>query len=1175
MAVSTAIESVSDVESFIEEYYDAWSGTDLDRIMSYYAEDVVLQIPGLLMEGKEAVRDQFARPFITAFPGNRHLVKNMIFGPGVVTVEFIFEATHQGPFAGHAATGAQISLPGCGVYEYDSAKRQITAGRIYFDVATLLQTITDLLENDRQKAAEALQFNKHNLSLITDLIPTFIHVLRTDGSVLYVNQAVLGYHGCTLEDVRREDYRARFFHPEDVKRLRKERRDALRRPVPFENEQRVIGKDGKYRWFLIRYNPLLDEQGGIDRWYVAAFDIEDRKQAEDAQIRQAGVRADVSAAFSKPAHLGEILRGCTEAIVRHLDAAFARIWTLSKDESTLELQASAGMYTRLDGSYSRIPVGDLKVGLIAREKKEHFTNDVVNDPRVKDKGWAQDTGMVAFAGYPLVVEDRLIGVVALFARRTLSESILDTLASVADTIAQGIERKRAEEALRSSERSMSLIVNTIPTFAWSARPDGYADFLNQRWLNYTGMTAEEASGWGWEEAIHPDDRQELVDYWRSCVASGTPGETEARMRRFDGAYRWFLFRFNPLRDESGKIIKWYGTNIDIEDRKRGEEALRARELSWRQIVDSIPGFVATTGAMGEIEFLNRQTLEYFGRTQEELKDWALMNAVHPDDLPRVIQERKKSIETGQVYDIEHRCRRADGVYRWFQVRGLPVRDTENKVTAWYLLLTDIDDRKRVEEALQSSERNFRQVIDTIPTLIHVLRPDGSVLYVNPGVLDYTGLTLEDVQREDYRARVDHPEDAAEAAESLRERRAQALSSAVPFESEYRVLGKDGQYRWFLSRHNPLLDDQGKIDRWYVAATDIDDLKRAEAELRALRDRLYEENLVLRDEVDRTSMFEEIVGTSAALQFVLAQVAKVAPTDSTILITGETGTGKELIARAIHKQSQRSELAFIGVNCAAIPRELIASELFGHEKGAFTGATQRRLGRFELACGGTIFLDEVGELPSETQIALLRVLQEREFERVGGTRRIRANVRVIAATNRDLQATIRAGSFRSDLFYRLNVFPIAIPPLRERSEDIPLLVEYFIDRYARKAGKNITAVNKKTFESLQSYGWPGNIRELQNVIERSIILCETEVFSVDKNWLPRQAFLTETKSQTGLSRTLLAQEREMIEAALQECRGQVFGPSGAAARLGLKRSTLESKIRALKIDKKRFKDSSSS
>jgi formate hydrogenlyase transcriptional activator len=317
------------------------------------------------------------------------------------------------------------------------------------------------------------------------------------------------------------------------------------------------------------------------------------------------------------------------------------------------------------------------------------------------------------------------------------------------------------------------------------------------------------------------------------------------------------------------------------------------------------------------------------------------------------------------------------------------------------------------------------------------------------------------------------------------------------------------------------------------------------------------------------MFEEIVGTSPALQAVLSRISKVAPSDSTVLITGETGTGKELVARAIHRRSHRASRAFVSVNCAAIPRDLIASELFGHERGAFTGATQQRLGRFELANGGTLFLDEVGDLPAETQVALLRVLQEHEFERVGGTRRIRADVRVIAATNRDLQGAIRAGSFRSDLFYRLHVFPIEIPSLRERRADIPLLVEYFIDRYARKAGKNIKRVNKKTLELLQSYPWPGNIRELQNVIERSVIVCETENISVDKSWLSQQPRDTRLGCKLHLSQMLAATEKEVIEEALRESQGRVFGPSGAAVKLGMPRSTLESKIRSLNINKKRF------
>jgi transcriptional regulator with GAF, ATPase, and Fis domain len=334
-------------------------------------------------------------------------------------------------------------------------------------------------------------------------------------------------------------------------------------------------------------------------------------------------------------------------------------------------------------------------------------------------------------------------------------------------------------------------------------------------------------------------------------------------------------------------------------------------------------------------------------------------------------------------------------------------------------------------------------------------------------------------------------------------------------------------------------------------------------------RLQHENVALREETDQASMFEEIVGTSAALERVLSLVSKVAPTDATVLITGETGTGKELVARAIHKRSQRSAKPFVSVNCAAIPRDLIASELFGHEKGSFTGAIQRRLGRFELAHGGTIFLDEVGELPLETQIALLRVLQELEFERVGGTRSIQTNVRVIAATNRNLQAAINAGTFRSDLFYRLNVFPIEMPPLRERRADIPLLVDYFVDRCAKNAGKRITGINKESLDLLQSYHWPGNIRELQNVIERSVIMCETENFAVDETWLPQQPVARESKGQSD-SQKLAAQEKEMIESALQESEGRVCGPSGAAAMLGMPRSTVESKIRSLRINKNRFK-----
>jgi formate hydrogenlyase transcriptional activator len=590
------------------------------------------------------------------------------------------------------------------------------------------------------------------------------------------------------------------------------------------------------------------------------------------------------------------------------------------------------------------------------------------------------------------------------------------------------------------------------------------------------------------------------------------------------------------------------------------------------LVDSVPALILTALPDGYFDFFNRTGLKYVGLSLEDMLGWKWTAVIHPEDVEGIVGKWRASLASGESFLHETRVRRADGEYRWMLHHIIAERDEQGKIVKWYGSSIDIEDRKRAEERLRQEEMELRQIVDAVPQHIFVLEPDGRFRYANRRDLEYTGLTLEDVLAPDHLAKILHPDDL----ERLRDESEQVIAQGIPWESEARLLGKDGQYRWFLIRLNPLRNEQGRIIRWYGTRTDIEDRKQAENglqsaldEVKKLRDQLYNENIALREEIDKTSMFEEFVCASSALKAVLARAIKVAPSDSTVLITGETGTGKELVARAIHKRSQRSSRAFVCVNFAGIPRDLIASELFGHEKGAFTGATQRRLGRFELAEGGTIFLDEVGELPGETQVALLRVLQEHEFERVGGDLPIHSDVRVIAATNRDLQAAIAAGTFRSDLFYRLNVFPIEIPPLRQRREGIPLLVEYFINRYAKKAGKNIRGVSRKTMALLESYDWPGNVRELQNVIERSVILCETENLKIDESWLARKPEGIKDPGQS-LSKSLAAQQKGIIEAALAECGGRVYGRSGAAAKLGMPPSTLDSKIKSLKIDKtKRF------
>jgi formate hydrogenlyase transcriptional activator len=696
--------------------------------------------------------------------------------------------------------------------------------------------------------------------------------------------------------------------------------------------------------------------------------------------------------------------------------------------------------------------------------------------------------------------------------------------------------------------------------SWSFTADGKREYWSAEHFNIIGCDPARGVPTIPEflKIVHRDDRERVKRKIETMVANREGCDEKFRILHPERGVRVVRSVGAPIFEE-GVFTRFAGTIMDITEEERLNQELERSEgyLAEAQRLSHTGSFGWI--ASSEDLYWSHETYRIFEYDPAVKPTVELVfERIHPDDRGLVRQVLDRASRERKPFGFEHRLLLPDGSVKYVHVVGHPSANESGEVE-FVGAVTDITERKRAEQKIRQDEAELRQMIDLVPAHVLVMRADGTRRYENQAMRDYFGTSLEGVEAKDFYARFVHSDDVASGVLQERER---AVAEGAAWEGELRLRRKDGEYRWFLIRSNPLRDEQGNVIRRYATATDIEDRKRAE-------ERLQKENVALREEIDKASMFEEIVGCSPALKQVLARIFQVAPTDATVLLTGETGTGKELIARAIHKRSRRSAKAFVAVNCAAIPASLIGSELFGHEKGAFTGALQRRLGRFELAEGGTIFLDEVGELPPETQSALLRVLQEREFERIGGNRTIRADARVIAATNRDLKAAMVNGTFRSDLYYRLQVFPIEIGPLRERKEDIPLLVEYFIDRYASKMGKKIRSINRKSLEALRSYFWPGNIRELQNVIERAVIVSEGDVLSIDESWLPRE-YGTSEPATGALSKLPPDREKEIIEAVLAETRGRVSGPAGAARKLGVPSTTLESRIRSLKINKHRFK-----
>jgi formate hydrogenlyase transcriptional activator len=792
-------------------------------------------------------------------------------------------------------------------------------------------------------------------------------------------------------------------------------------------------------------------------------------------------------------------------------------------------------------------------------------------------------------------------------------------------------RTQAEDALHNSEERIRLILDSTNEAICGCDSEGTCLFSNPsaaRMLGY-GDPAE-LLGKNIHALQHhtrkdgtPYPLEECPIYIGFQKGESVHRDDEVFWRR-DGTSFPVEYWSHPVVRECrtlGAVI----TFIDITDRKQAEAALRKSERELRTIIETIPAFVVSALPDGSVDFLSQSLLDYTGLSREQWLGWGWRDIAHPEDGERAVNKWRVALAGGEPLEVEVRYRRADGKYRWYLGRQVPLRDDKGNIVKWYGTLHDIEDQKQAEAALRKSEEQNRILLQINNAIITNLTQQALLHSISEALhpvfpFDRCAITLYQPERDSFyflavegELLSDYFKTGLElsrnetcgswAFEHLRPLVRRTLEKEQQYLNERRLAAEGIQSMCvvplvfqgkcigtlsLVSREKDRYSDEDAMFLQEVAnqfALAIQNMRSYE-EIDSLKARLEKENVYLREELHTEHNFEEIVGNSPALLKVLHTVDQVAPTDSTVLIYGETGTGKELVARAIHSRSARNGRALVNVNCSAISAGLVESELFGHMKGAFTGALERRIGRFELAHGGTIFLDEIGELSLETQVKLLRVLQEHEFEPVGSSRSLRVDVRVIAATNRNLSEAVQAGRFRSDLFYRLNVFPIELPPLRERRSDIPQLVAFCISRFSQRLGKKIDGVSRESMENLVNYPWPGNIRELQNVIERAVVLSAEPTLRLDRDLMPvaastkgmeaqetdapehRQADLESPK----LLLTLDEVDRNHILAALQHTAGVVDGPKGAARILNLHPNTLRHRMDKLGIKGSRHRPS---
>jgi PAS domain S-box-containing protein len=710
---------------------------------------------------------------------------------------------------------------------------------------------------------------------------------------------------------------------------------------------------------------------------------------------------------------------------------------------------------------------------------------------------------------------------------------------------------------------------TVRVAASSGFESGYLDALNLTWADEErgrGPTGT-AIRTGKPDVCHDMTSDSRVALWRenamkqgyrSCLAMPLTSGEEVL-----GALSIYATETGVFDAAEQRLLEELASNLSYgivalrarAGLKQAEKALRESELLFRTVYERSPvGIALVDSSTGQFLRANPKLCEIAGRTEEELLRIDPVSITYPDDLSESREHLRQLAEDSlTIHEMEKRFLRPDGSMRWVRVLAVPMWDEGETRRIQMALVRDITEQKRAEEALRQSEERFRVALKHSP--ITVFNQDRDLRYTWTYNLQLPGRTsdpLGKTQEEFY-----GPENTGHIAEIRR----RVLETGVGARHETQIV-EGGRKHYFDTTIEPLFDAAGAVIGITGASTEVTELREATEALCEAKRKLAEEKLYLEQEIDTEVGFDDIIGQSKALQDVMEQVGKVASGDATVLLLGETGTGKELVARAVHRLSQRANNSFIKMNCAAIPSGLLESELFGNEKGAFTGAVSKKIGRIELADKGTLFLDEIGEISLPLQPKLLRVLQDQEFERLGGTHTLKVNFRLIAATNRDLLDAVREKEFRSDLYYRLNVFPIRVPPLRERRDDIRLLVEHFVQKFARRMNKSIASIPKKTMDALMAWDWPGNVRELENFVERSVILSQGSVLASPLCELQPMRAIAEQKS---VDETLEATEREHILRALRESHGQIGGPRGAAMRLGLKRTTLQSKLKQLGIN----------